>query len=104
MQIQSKPTLLMCANDYFAYYAMKFCQKYHVSVPDELSITGFDGLRLPPFLMSPKPDLTSVYGDRQALGAKSVDLIMGANDPKLRTKNWIMQTRLRLGESVRRLG
>lgn len=37
-----RPTAIVCANDSRAIHALEYCQANHISVPDELAITGYD--------------------------------------------------------------
>ena len=47
LQQPDPPTAIFCWHDRTAYYALEACEKLHVSVPDQLSIVGYDGLRWP---------------------------------------------------------
>ena len=41
------PTGLVCWNDMVAYQALSHCRRFGISVPQEMAITGFDGIELP---------------------------------------------------------
>ncbi|PSR22700.1 MAG: hypothetical protein C7B45_05755 [Sulfobacillus acidophilus] len=47
--LDSKPTAVMAFNDFMAWGILEYCQSQGVSVPDELSVVGYDGTsQLPP--------------------------------------------------------
>lgn len=105
LKSRPRPTIVMCASDYLAYYVYKFAQKHGLSIPDDLSVTGFDSITIPPFLNLPKPDLTTVASDRIKLGRDGFDFLL-ARATKSMTKtplNLILPTTLKLGDSVRRI-
>jgi DNA-binding LacI/PurR family transcriptional regulator len=41
------PTALFCWHDRLAYRVLEICEEFGVSVPEKLSIIGYDGLRWP---------------------------------------------------------
>lgn len=41
------PTAIFCWHDHTAYFALEACDRLGVSVPDQLSIVGYDGIRWP---------------------------------------------------------
>jgi DNA-binding LacI/PurR family transcriptional regulator len=66
------PTALFCMNDMVAIGAMQAVQSMGLSVPDDISIIGFDGLPLGGYAT---PQLSSVRSDRAALGRIGVALL-----------------------------
>ncbi len=100
---QSPVSIVMCANDYFAYYVYKFAEKYGIRIPDDISVTGFDGIEIPPFLAHPQPDLTTVFTDRKALGRASVTQLIQMIDHPKSASDLVMACQLRLGKSVQSL-
>jgi DNA-binding LacI/PurR family transcriptional regulator len=51
-----RPTAIVCYNDELALGVMRAAQELHISVPEQLSITGYDGLDLLKYI---KPTLTT---------------------------------------------
>lgn len=41
------PTALFCWRDRLAYWALEYCEQTGISVPDQLSIIGYDGIQWP---------------------------------------------------------
>lgn len=67
------PTALFCMNDMVAMGAMQAVQSMGLSVPDDISIIGFDGL---PLGRHATPPLTSVQTNRASLGGIGVTLLV----------------------------
>lgn len=104
LSAKKKITCIMCSNDWLAYHAGNILHKYGVKVPRDISLTGFDGLHLPDFLISPLPKLTTVFSDRVQLGRQAVDLLLDVlRHPQKSPKQVIVDTKFALGDSVRRL-
>ncbi|MDR1452729.1 MAG: LacI family transcriptional regulator [Candidatus Margulisbacteria bacterium] len=99
-----KKTLILCSSDLLAYYIYRAVRKYGVNIPKDISVTGFDGISFPRFVDEPRPQLTTVWTDRAALGARAVDLLLRL----LRREKVDLLNRLpmqiRIGDSVRRIG
>ncbi len=66
------PSALFCMNDMVAIGAMQAVQAAGLSVPDDISIIGFDGLPLGGYAT---PQLSSIRSDRAALGRIGVSLL-----------------------------
>jgi len=47
MAQQQPPTALFCWHDYVGYRALEECRNLGISIPDKLSIVGYDGVRWP---------------------------------------------------------
>lgn len=67
------PTAMFCMNDMVALGAMQAAQSMGLSVPDDISIVGFDGLALGEYAT---PPLTSVQTNRASLGEIGVSLLV----------------------------
>ena len=73
-----RPTVVMCGNDVLAAGAIDRARDMNISVPDDVSITGFDDIELA-HIVTPK--LTTVRVPHQIMGEKAavalVDLVEG---------------------------
>jgi len=67
---QPLPTAVVCANDTIALDAIAAFREAGLSVPDELSVTGFDNIE-DAYRM--RPALTTVHVPKEALGRRAVD-------------------------------
>jgi len=70
-------TALFCGNDQLAFWARNVFQEASISVPDEISLVGFDDL---PDAARMHPPLTTVRQPRQLLGARATELLLDRID------------------------
>lgn len=68
----SLPSALVCANDRIALSAIAALQSLGVSVPDEVSVTGFDNIE-PDY--PNVPELTTVNVTKETIGKRGVDVL-----------------------------
>lgn len=66
------PTALICANDDMAVGALFAAHKIGISVPEDLSITGFDDTPISALIW---PPLTTVHQPIREMGQRAVDLV-----------------------------
>lgn len=67
------PTAVICGNDVLAYGALLECQASGHSVPQEVSITGFDDLPLSTHI---QPPLTTMHVPSQDMGQRAADYLL----------------------------
>ncbi len=65
MQAEPQPTVVMCGNDVLAAGAMTQAKELGLRVPEDVSITGFDGIELASVL---QPSLTTVHVPHREMG------------------------------------
>lgn len=68
------PDAIFCVNDIVALGVLQELQSRGISVPQDISVMGFDGL---PIGAHSTPPLTTMKTDREALGRIAVDLLIG---------------------------
>ncbi|MEW9702077.1 LacI family DNA-binding transcriptional regulator [Paenibacillus sp. SI8] len=68
----SLPSALVCANDRIAYSAVNALRSLGVSVPDEVSVTGFDNIE-PEYPNT--AELTTVNVTKETIGKRGVDVL-----------------------------
>ena len=61
----AKPTAIICVNDLMAVGALKELREHGIRVPEDVSVTGFDNIRLSEFCY---PALTTVHIPRDQIG------------------------------------
>jgi DNA-binding LacI/PurR family transcriptional regulator len=60
-----RPTAIVCVNDFMAVGVLRYLRERGVRVPHEMSVTGFDNIRLAEFS---SPSLTTVHIPRDRIG------------------------------------
>lgn len=100
LAIPEKPTAVICSNDMMAIGVMRESYQQGVHVPRDLSVIGFDDIRLGEFLI---PPLTSVKMSQNeiatlAFTALLADVLRPISAPN--GSEYLLQTRLVLREST----
>ncbi|MEO0989526.1 MAG: substrate-binding domain-containing protein, partial [Pseudomonadota bacterium] len=73
MAARRRPTAIICGNDVLAAGALTRASETGVSVPDEVSITGFDDIELATIVT---PTLTTVHVPHKKMGKKAAGLLV----------------------------
>jgi len=71
---QSLPTALVCANDMIAIGAIRALKGLGISIPDQISITGYDNIE-DAYQMD--PPLTTAHVPKESLGKRAVERLLG---------------------------
>ena len=101
LSIENKPTAIMFPDDYTAIAAIKILNKLGLSCPNDVSITGFDGINVGQMIT---PTLTTIKQDVKKIGeelAKELLKMLSTNTKN--NKHIIVEGRLIEGESTRKL-
>lgn len=75
IQGETRPTALLCSNDLLAIRAIRAVRQAGLRVPEDISVTGFDGIALG---LDLTPMLSTVVQPNARIGATSVELIVQA--------------------------
>ena len=75
LRANNRPTALICSNDLLAIRSIRAAHLSGLSVPDELSVVGFDGIALGEDLT---PALTTIAQPNSDIGRHSVELLIQA--------------------------
>lgn len=73
MQLRPRPGIVMCGNDVQAVGAIKQAQVMGLSVPREVSITGFDDIELAHVI---SPALTTVHVPHREMGRRAAEVLL----------------------------
>jgi len=75
LMLETRPdiTAVFCGSDILAVGAMKECRRRGLSVPNELSIVGFDNLEIAEYLW---PALTTIAIPAEAMGERAADYLL----------------------------
>lgn len=102
MNQKEPPTAIMYPDDYSYIGGMNQLEKMGYSIPDDVSVVGYDGINLSQVL---RPKLTTYYQDAEKIGKESArKLVETIENPKTSIPEQIMVTgRLIEGKSVRQI-
>ncbi len=75
LTLDTRPTAVFCASDTMAIGFMSELIKNGVSVPDDVSVVGFDDIDIAERFI---PALTTIHQHREHLGESAVNLLMNA--------------------------
>ena len=69
----TKPTAIVCANDLMAFGVLQYCREAGLSVPGDLSVTGFDDI---PAAELVNPGLTTASQPARDMGRAGAELLL----------------------------
>jgi LacI family transcriptional regulator len=89
---EPRPTAIFAANDASAIETIAVARSLGLSVPDDLSVIGFDNV---PESALCEPPLTTIEQPIQGMGEEAVRMLLGLiDDPTSRPAQVILPTRL----------
>ncbi|KRK42872.1 LacI family transcriptional regulator LacR [Companilactobacillus crustorum] len=95
------PTAFFIASDELAVGAIRALEEQHISIPDRVSIVGFNGSAIDNYL---SPSLSTIEVDKQEMGSDAVDLLLKIKDKSLKhSVKLTIGTTLTLRESSKKL-
>jgi LacI family transcriptional regulator len=98
---QNLPQVFVCSGDTVATYVLASCLKLGIKIPDELSVTGFDGISADIFA-SWGPVLTTMRQPLAEMGEYAVKrLLKHINNPEEPPQKKLFYTELVAGETTR---
>lgn len=80
LNLQDRPTAVFVAGDHLALGAMRAAKERGLSIPNDLSIVGFDNIELSKYIT---PALTTVSQDTALMGIKAADILIRSIDDPL---------------------
>jgi LacI family transcriptional regulator len=100
MAMQDRPTAILCSNDMSALGVMHACYEMKVQIPSELSLIGYDDIRLARFVL---PPLTTVQMSQSELGRIAFRALLAEvqrREPLKHGSEYVLQTNLVLRDST----
>ncbi|MCV6592445.1 MAG: LacI family DNA-binding transcriptional regulator [Silicimonas sp.] len=91
------PSLVICGNDVLAAGALKRARDWRLSVPRDVSITGFDGIELSRLVT---PALTTVHVPHRAMGVAAAEALMAACAGEGELASLCLKTEISDGETL----
>lgn len=98
LDIKDRPTAVFCSNDDMAVGAMKASFEAGFTIPDDISIIGFDNSSFCRFTI---PALTTVKRDISGVSKKGAEILLSGKDCK--NKKIYIDTELIVRESVKKI-
>ena len=80
LALNKNPTAIICSSDVLAVGAMLRAKELGLSVPNDISITGFDDINLARVVT---PSLTTVRVPQQEMGRKAAEVLLDLINPNL---------------------
>jgi LacI family transcriptional regulator len=96
-----RPTAVMCSNDMTAIGVMRKSHEAHIEIPQDLSVIGFDDIRLAQFMI---PPLTTIQMSQAELARLAFDALLAdlkRETPAANGTEYVLKTNLVLRESTR---
>ena len=98
LDLSPRPTAIFACNDLMAIGANRFAHEKNLRIPEQLSIVGFDDIRLAAYT---NPPLTTIHQSKHEMGAKAAELLMERiADQELKPRQEILETNLEIRGST----
>jgi LacI family transcriptional regulator, repressor for deo operon, udp, cdd, tsx, nupC, and nupG len=97
LELDEPPTAVLCGNDEMAFGAVRMLHKVGLSVPEDLSIVGFDDQNMAAFY---NPPLTTVHIPRHELGRRAALELIDQLEGRDVAHEVVLPTRLVIREST----
>ncbi len=97
MTADLSPTLVICGNDVLAAGALRRAQERGLSVPNDISITGFDGIELANLVT---PRLTTVHVPHRTMGEAAAETLIAISQGAWTGESLCLPTEIRFGETL----
>ncbi|GAE31556.1 LacI family DNA-binding transcriptional regulator [Alkalihalobacillus hemicellulosilyticus] len=98
MSLDEKPTAVLCVNDFVAMGAIIQFQKYGLSIPDDMSVAGFDDIYLAQHF---PPGITTVSQNYDRLGETAINRLVDLIEEKEVVKETVVPTSLIIRKSCK---
>jgi LacI family transcriptional regulator len=96
----SRPTAVLCSNDMTAMGVMRKSYAEKIAVPDQLSVIGFDNIRISQYIL---PPLTTIEMSQAELGRLAFQSLLNdvqSKTPSPKGTEYVLRTNLVLREST----
>ena len=101
MNLPEPPTCILCPDDYAALGAYSRARKMGLSIPEDISLMGYDGIPLTQVI---SPRLTTLQQDSRGIGRQAAQMLLDLiRDPLSPCRQVYLPGSLIKGESVRKL-
>ncbi|NNF72962.1 MAG: substrate-binding domain-containing protein, partial [Rhodobacteraceae bacterium] len=97
MALSPRPTAVLCGNDVLAVGALRAAKEMGLSVPGDVSITGFDDIEL---AMLAEPALTTVHVPHREMGRRAASMLVQMVNGDTLPDSTRLDTDIRLRQSL----
>ncbi|WP_319777072.1 LacI family DNA-binding transcriptional regulator [Maridesulfovibrio sp.] len=95
--LETPPSAVFCSNDYIALGAIKGARESGLTLPEDLSIVGFDDMPTASYMV---PALTTVRQPAYEMGRRACELLLQIMETPEKTVQHMMETKLVVREST----
>lgn len=93
---EKMPEAIICANDEMAITVIRFLKKHGYSVPEDIIVSGFDGISGSQLFT---PSLTTAQRCQDDLAAMIINLFYHKNNHQLSETKYLIEPKLKIGQS-----
>ena len=97
LQRENPPSAVFCSNDYIALGAIKGAREAGLSLPEDLSIVGFDDMPTASYMV---PALTTIHQPAYEMGRNACEILLQIMEDRTRVMQHMMETKLVVREST----
>lgn len=97
MAADTRPSAVLCGNDVLAAGAVKKAIELGISIPDDVSVTGFDDIELANVI---SPALTTVHVPHRDMGKKAARMLMNMVNHKFDGQSLELSADVRIRDSL----
>ena len=98
--MEDRPTAVLCSNDMTAIGVMRQCYEEKIAVPRDLSVVGFDDIRLAQFIIPPLTTIRMSQAELARLAFHALLTDVERATPAPHGTEYVLQTNLVLREST----
>ncbi|HWF90628.1 MAG TPA: LacI family DNA-binding transcriptional regulator [Terriglobales bacterium] len=98
--LHPRPTAILCSNDMTAIGVMREAYDYGISIPQELSVVGFDDIRLSEFMIPPLTTIQMSQAEIARLAFRALKNEVDREAPAPEGTEYILDTNLLLRKST----
>jgi LacI family transcriptional regulator len=98
--LRPRPTAILCSNDMTAIGVMREAYDYGLSIPEELSVVGFDDIRLSEFMIPPLTTIQMSQTEIARLAFRALKNEVDREAPAAEGTEYILDTNLLLRKST----
>jgi LacI family transcriptional regulator len=100
LSLAKKPTAVLCSNDMTALGVMHKCHKEGISIPNDLSLVGFDDIKLAQFVLPPLTTVRMSQPELAHIAFEALHTELERKTPSEYGSEYVLETNLVLRDST----